>query len=382
MPVTPAAAVVAHALAALLAAESVQPLGITSGAAPPPPVPFARPAPLPAAVAVIPGFLLHGSGHFAAGDRKTAYTLLALEGVGLATLLAGATVLGVTGASRRTVGPVVWTMAGGAALFTTSWAADLYGVFAPARGTGAPLRVLPLLEARVGSRYVRDPTLAGRAFLGPAADVRFGSWRLSPATWFAVDGANHSRYELFAAYRVFGPRPTATLPPPGDGSFLELVAGGFHHRYREQLAAPLAAAFQITSFELRLEGRMDLARVAPSLYGSFVEGGIGVGLGAYHYSTPSTTEAQEALLARFAFGLQMGRRADRWGEARIFYDHHHDDFPGGFKTPGLGSGALGHVGVDARAFFSQHWGVRGEVAAGAAVMAGLSVVYRYGKVSL
>jgi hypothetical protein len=242
--------------------------------------------------------------------------------------------------------------------------------------------VLPIVEARIGTRYVRDPTLAGRAFLGPGADVRFGAWRLSPAAWFAADGANHSRYELFAAYRVFGPRATAMVPPPGDGSFLELVGGGFHHRYREEFAPPLSAAFQITSFDLRVQGRMDLARVAPTLYGSFVEGGIGLGLAAYHYSVTSTTEAQEALLARFAFGVQVGRRTDRWGEARVFYDHRHDDFPGGFKTPGLGSGALGHIGLDARAFFSQHWGARAELAAGSAILAGVSVVYRYGKVAL
>lgn len=331
---------------------------------------------------MIPGFLLHGSGHYVAGENRTAYRLLFYEGVGLAAFVGGVAVLGATGASRRTVEPTIWMTAAGFGLISTTWLADLYGVLAPQGGTGAPLRVLPLVEARLGTRYLRDPTLAGSAFLGPGADLRFGRWRLSPAGWFAVDGAQHARYEGFAAFRFFGPRPTSSLPAAGDGSFLELVGGVFHHRYREDFAAPLTAAFQITSFELRVEGRMDLARFAPSLYGAFVEAGGGLALAAYRYSAPEATEANEALLVRFAFGVQIGRRADRWGEVRAFYDHRHDDFPGGLKIPGLGSGALGHFGLDARGFFSEHWGLRAEVAAGSAYMGGLALVYRYGKVAL
>ena len=88
------------------------------------------------------------------------------------------------------------------------------------------------------------------------------------------------------------------------------------------------------------------------------------------------------LLARFGFGLYVGRRADRWGEVRIYYDHRHDDFAGGLKMPGLGSGPLGHFGLDGRAFVSDRWGARAEVQAGAAWVAGLSLVYRYGRVQL
>jgi hypothetical protein len=88
------------------------------------------------------------------------------------------------------------------------------------------------------------------------------------------------------------------------------------------------------------------------------------------------------LLAAFGFGVYLGRRTDRWGEARIFYDHRHDDYAGGLKIPGLGSGTLGHFGVDGRAFFTDHWGARAEVQAGAGWLAGISLVYRYGRVVL
>ncbi len=122
--------------------------------------------------------------------------------------------------------------------------------------------------------------------------------------------------------------------PATDGSYFDLVAKVIHHRYRDDPAGPLLAAFDMTTGELRADGRYDLRRYAPSLTGAFVEGSAGVGIGGYHYPAAATTEANTMLLARFAFGLYAGRRADRWGEARIFYDHRHDDFAGGLQDAG------------------------------------------------
>src|SRR6185436_10979750 len=114
--------------------------------------------------------------------------------LGLGLTVVGVGALALTGASDRTVAPIIWTTAAGGGLFATSWLADLYGVVAPPGGSGSPLLVLPALEARLGSRYVGDPTLAGRALLGPALDLRFGRWRLSPGAWFAVDGGANARF--------------------------------------------------------------------------------------------------------------------------------------------------------------------------------------------
>jgi hypothetical protein len=365
----------AAALLTILAADTTLSTGAAVTGVP-------RPGPLPAAAAIVPGVLLHGSGHFVAGDRPTAWRLLRVEGLGLGLMIAGVGALAVTGASDRTVEPIIWTTATGGGLFATSWLADLYGVLAPAGGTGAPLRLQPVGEARLGTRYVGDPTLAGRAFLGPAVDLRYGRWRLSPGAWLAVDGSSNARYEAAAAFRFVGPLAGEGAAAAGDGSFFDVVVRGTHHRYREEVTGPLVAAFDMTTFELLAEGRYDLRRWAPSLIGSFVEGGAGVGLGGYHYPAASTTEANTMLLARFGFGLYVGRRADRWGEAVVYYDHRHDGFAGGLKMSGLGSGTLGHFGVDGRAFVSEHWGLRAEVAVGSAWVAGLALVYRYGKVAL
>jgi hypothetical protein len=368
---------VAPILLALLATDAAI---VGGGAGGTPPLP--RRGALPAAAAVVPGVLLHGSGHFAGGDRPTAWRLLRVEGLGLGLMLAGVGGLALTGASQRTVEPFIWTAAAGGGLLASSWAADLYGVLAPPGGTGDPQRVVPGLEARFGTRYVSDPTLAGDALVGLALDLRRGRWRFSPGAWVATDVGSNTRFEGELAFRFVGPRAGAGAAEAADGSFFDLVAGGIHHRYSEEMSGPLRAAFDMTTFELRADGRYDLQRYARSLTGSFVEGSAGVGIGAYHYPAAGTSEANTLLLARFGFGIYLGRRADRWGELRAYYDHRHDDYAGGLKMPGLGSGPLGHFGVDGRAFVTPHWGFRAEVQAGSAWVAGLALVYRYGRVAL
>src|SRR5262245_6148 len=137
--------------------------------------PALRRAPLPIAAAVFPGALAHGSGHMAAGDWRTGKRLLAMEGIGIAAALGGLTALAVTGASRRMVVPMAATVVGGFGLFAVSWLADLYGVVAPP--AGEPLLLTPTVEARVGARYVHDPTLAYRTLLGAEADLRWRAFR-------------------------------------------------------------------------------------------------------------------------------------------------------------------------------------------------------------
>jgi hypothetical protein len=66
------------------------------------------------------------------------------------------------------------------------------------------------------------------------------------------------------------------------------------------------------------------------------------------------------------------------GEITLYYDHRHDDFAAGLKTPGLGSGVAGHFGAEAHLFVSNHWGVAAEAAVGSAYLTGLSILFRHG----
>ena len=92
---------------------------------------------LPAAGAVVPGVLLHGSGVYLAGDRDTALDLLWLQGAGVAGTVGGMTVLAVTGASRRTVRLNVGAVVGSVGLFLLPWFSDIYGAATGGRCQGS-----------------------------------------------------------------------------------------------------------------------------------------------------------------------------------------------------------------------------------------------------
>jgi hypothetical protein len=314
--------------------------------------------------AVFPGLVLHGSGHFVAGDRRTGWRLLAMEGAGLGLTGLGLGTLVVTGASRHLSPPIFALPVAGMGLFIASWLADVYGVTAPLAGTGAPSLTEPVVEARLGTRYVYDPTVHYGTLLGPALELRWRRLRLSPGAWIATDGGN-VRVSLEAAYRPWGPRPAS---PAIDGSFVDVVFGATEHHFGPE-------AFDLTVLEAGARGRVDLRRLAASLTGSFVEWGFGLGWALTHYRVGAReTDADGLLLARFGYGVYLGRR----GELMAFYDHRHDDYAGGLKLAGLGSGVAGHLGLDGSWFFVDRWGVRLEAQAGSAYLAGLSVVYRAG----
>jgi hypothetical protein len=328
--------------------------------APPPPSTAA------ALTSIFPGVVVHGTGHFVAGDRKTGYRLLAMEGMGLGLTGVGVAALVATGASRHLSPPIFALPVAGLGLVLVSWLADVQGVTMPAGWRGAPTLTASWLEARVGTRYVYDPTIAYGTLIGPAVDLRWRRMRLSPGAWIATAGGN-LKLMLEAAYRPFGPRPRLEAT---DGSYVDVVLAANHQRFRRE-------SFELTVIEASARGRVDLRRLAASLAGSFTEWGLGLGWGLTHYRVGAhETDASGLLLARFGYGLYFGHAPGRTGEVMAYYDHRHDDYAGGAKLSGLGSGAAGHVGLEGSWFFLARWGLRGEVQAGSAYIAGLSVVHR------
>jgi hypothetical protein len=179
-----------------------------SAASPPAPaakIPTKRKA-LAAATAIVPGLIVHGTGHLVAGHTRTGLTLLGAQGLGLGLLLAGLGSVAATGATRRFVGPLIIGTVSGATLFFLSALADIYGVLAPEGGTGRPPAYLPSIETQLGLAYVHDPNFAYNTFLVPGVDLRHGSLRASALGFYALDDAN-SRTRVELAYRFFGPRP-------------------------------------------------------------------------------------------------------------------------------------------------------------------------------
>jgi hypothetical protein len=312
----------------------------------------------PVAAALVPGVLLHGSGHFVAGEQRTGLRLAAMGGVGLAGMVAGIVSLWPTGAARQTVGPAIGLTIAGGALFTSSLFGDLYGLFAPPGGTGrAPSRT-PRLLAAAGLLLVHDRVFPHTAFSHLELGIGWRWLRLGLASDVGLDRSNQ-RYHAPLGLR---------LPSGQPGRFLEFELAVTHHRYGPQ-------GFAFTYGELVIGGRVGLEVLGPTLAGAFLDGGLGVALGAIHYDGLGT-EQDEMLLGRFGMGMYFGH--DPWGggEARLYYDHRHDGFAGGMKIPGLGSGTMGHVGLGVLRFFGPRWGASFDVQAGSAYLATLAVVLR------
>ncbi len=337
----------------------------------------ARPGPARRAAAVaasvVPGFAAHGAGHYVLGDPRTGSRLLIMEGAGLGAAGVGGLSLFLTGASRYVVAPLALLTIAGAGLFTVSWLADIYGTAAGPEGTGIPLLLAPRLETELGYRYVYDPQFAYRNFAVYGFDLRYEALALEPSAWIGLDDGN-ARYRLLGGYRVFGARP-APAAPARDGSRLDVQAAVTHHRYDSD-------GFNTFTVEVAVDGRIDLEHWARPLRGSFADVGAGAALQAYDYDVPGLelgTDVEQLLLARFGFGMYLGDPATRGGEVVFYYDHRHDDFAAGLKLTGLGSGIPGHFGIEARYYPVPDFGFLLEAQAGSAYVAGISLLYRVGR---
>ncbi|MDI3291904.1 hypothetical protein [Polyangium sp. 15x6] len=316
----------------------------------------------------VPGALVHGTGHLVLGHTRTGLVLLGAEGAGLGLIVAGLGGAAATGATRRFIGPIILGTVTGAAFFFLSALADVYGVLAPEGGTGSPPVYLPSVETQLGVTFVHDPNFAHNAFLTPGADLRAGSFRLSALGFFALDDTN-ARTRISAAYRFFGPRPSGH-ERARDGSYLDVEFALTNHSYATE-------GFSVTTGELNLLGRLDLARVGPTLRGSFAELGLGIAYAAHRYPGIGV-EANDLLTPRMAFGMYLGHSGYPRGEAMAYYEHRHDGFAGGFKSPGLGSGIAGHFGAQTRLFFTPRWGAFFDVQGGSALVGRASLLFRYG----
>jgi len=363
-----------HADAPLSAEPEVTPPSVANPIPASPAKPLTRDRKVAAAAAVVPGLALHGSGHYALGHQKTALALLISEGVGLALLLGGYATLRATGNSRYVAGPAVAAVALGAGLVLGSFGADLYGTLATDGGAVDLIsRAPPRLESEFGYRYVADPHFSYGHFVVERFTLRQGHFRLEPSAWFSTNSSN-VRYRVEAAYRLIGLAP-GQIGKRDD--HVELVLGGLHQRY-------LPEHFQRSGLELALDTRFDLSHLGDTLRGSFVDLALGYAVAKVTYdlqglSVPADTD--DLLLAKLGLGVALRGRAARGSEARVYYDHRHDDYAAGFLTPGRISGVFGKFGADLRWYFTPRLGVLVDAQVGSAWASGLSLLLREGTVT-
>ena len=318
--------------------------------------------------ALVPGVVLHGSGHFALGRRTTAYRLLAIEGTGLGLLALGVIPIALSGASRYLVRTSGIIAAMGTGLLGTSLQADFWGVAMPLAARGHPPLSAPIVEADLGYRYVYDPQFRYAHFAVAALDLRWHGLHLSPSIWTAADDIN-VRSRFLAGYRFFGPRPGTQ--PARDGSYLELDAAITRHRYGTE-------RFTTVTGEVFTGGRLDLQRIDPWLRGSFSELALGIGLQAFDYDVEKSqdlgTDRESLLLAHLGFGFYIGGPDAPRAEINNYYDHRHDDFVAGFNERAIG--VPGHIGLSTTIYFTDHIGMHAVFEAGSSLLAGASLLIR------
>ena len=318
--------------------------------------------------ALVPGVVLHGSGHYVQGCGTLAQRLLFAELAGLGLVGLALAPAAIFGGNAYLVPFQALTGMVGVALIAGSWLLDLYGSAVPMRLRGGAANRQPLLETVLGYRYVYEPVFETRHFMVQGFDLWSGAVRFMPRADIAPTGHN-ARYRLPVAWRLFGATPTRVA---ADASHLDVVGAFTQHAFTSD-------GFSASTVEVLGQSRFDFARFDPLLRGSFGELGAGVGMTRYAYEAPGAGHDYNSLLLMgFAVGAYFGDPNARGGEAKLYYDHRHDDFAAGLKLTGLGSGALGHFGFQSRAYHDRNWGLMLDAQVGSAYVLNLSLLFRQG----
>jgi hypothetical protein len=324
------------------------------------------PRPLAIAGSVVPGLIVHGAGSWLSSDADTAQSLLIAEGVGLGLTGGALTGLALTGAARDWSGLFISSAIVGMGLFTLSFAADVYRAATPT-GFGRHPGSVPWMTTEVGLLWLNNPRLDYGPLVQTSATLRWD--RLSVAlTAGRAPEALHSLTRLEAGYRLWG-APTGRRAAATGGSHLTALFGYENSAYGQ-------AAYATHGGELRVAGRIDSERVLPAVRGAFFEGELGYARRQTSYELFDTAVYDSLLLGGFAFGAYHGDPTTSGGETRIYYDHRHDGYVAGLLMSGLGSGTIGHFGLETTHFFSPTWGVRAHAEIGAAAVFGLHLVAR------
>ena len=321
-------------------------------------------------VAVLPGFLASGSGLWVAGDRVSAHRLFSIQAIGLGTAAISGTILATTGASRRVANATVPLLGVGVGLLLQSWLADIYGASGGGRRNVEPrlgLKARVPLAASSGLIYIRDPSFNFGTFAHLGAEFRYE--RLEFASELALGlGSNTQRIRGHGRYRFLGPGRNADV---SDGTFLDLELGTSVYRYADD-------GFTTVTPSVAASGRLDLARLGPSLSGSFAE--LLVGYGIEINRIGGATDGIEVPLLRFSYGLYLGRESSAVrGEIAGFYDHRRDDFAGGLRPGNQAAGFIGSFGLAADLGLGKsRWSVRPSIEVGSALVTTLILRASFG----
>ncbi len=323
--------------------------------APDQPVAAAPPAVGPArraaaiGLALVPGVATRGLGSYVARQPHATRRLLWLGGIGLGALIVGGVPIAATYGSPRLIVPGVHLVVGGTGLILGSWFGDIWVAAGGDRLRGRS-RALPDLAIELRGRWQHHAYVGDRLLLQPALDLRRGPWAARAAALGATDGSAWGG-RLDGEVRPW--RRGAIGAPHHTGTHVAVRAAVEVHHERDE-------AFALTTGELAVRGRLDLAELAPPLAGTFVELEEGLGLELASYDAAGT-DVNTVLLSRAAWGVYLpcGR-----GELQAFYDHRRDHLAGGFPA-GRAAGFFGSLGASAEVMLAPGWTALAVVEVGA-----------------
>ncbi|MGM0595742.1 MAG: hypothetical protein ACQES9_01760 [Myxococcota bacterium] len=325
-----------------------------------------EPGVLPFLGAVLPG-IIYPAGHLVMGDFNGHKKIIAVKGVGLAFLLAGALPLLLTNASPKVIHLPVYSLLTGFGLFSGATLADIYGSIFANNPLGKPQYIPDSYQLKLGYIYLKDYHLGADNLLMAEARINFGKFQIR-STFSRAVPHNTNWLESRFSWRLWGPLEKIKTV---SGSFFDLAAGFYYKHFGEE-------KFTNLGLELLLVLRYDLAGFHQTLRGSFVqyEGGILYHLTGYEALEDEVFSDSELMpLSRLTFGLYMGSGINR-GELALYYDHRHDNELAGTSLGSMGDGVIGHFGLKAFYYFTKNWGLGLDLAAGSVYRSLFSISYR------
>ncbi len=308
--------------------------------------------------ALFPGVLIHGSGHYAAGDTKTGNRLLLTSAVGAGLAITGGASLFWTGANRRVSEMGIPLLVSGLGIFGASWLADVYG--SATGGTKLSSAVPPNISASLGYAHVDDPQFSYEHFATAESEFRWAQVALRPSLWSATV-ANNWRARIEASYSLY------TSP---KGTRVRIQSAATHHAFSDD-------GFATRVYEASVVGRWSLGDFGPRLAGAFADLSVGFGHETIQFETPGASNTGATLLlGRVGFGMQT----PRGGESSFYYDHRRDTLAGGLSpSKRRGSGFAGHLGLRHRQPLGGRFAIRLATELGSAWVASGALEARWGK---
>ena len=352
------AAVLSLALTVLTAAPDAPPAPVEERLELLPPTPG---SPLAAGAAVLPGLLLHGSGHFVLGEPEAARNLLATQGIGVASFVAGFALLAGTGAANQLAPLYVIPTIGGLGAISVSWLGDLAGSIHGSEGWPASgWRPEAGLSLSAGYDGLFASKLDFQHGMSLRLDWRGERLRLSPWGSWHPQGSSHAAAGVLLALQLARPRPETVTA-------LDLILGVAHQRFPGD-------DFHVTTGEVYLEGRADLGFLARSLRNAWALARVGWGIDAYGYEGADAliSDGLPLLVIDIGMGLQPFERAG----FELVYRHRKNELPGGMMLSSGLAGFIGMLQLDGRIALADGWALLPSVRLGTGVRTTLAVEAR------